>query len=167
MSINLYSGSGRLTADPKFTPGKDGDENKNRAMFTLAIEDVYSKEERADFVPVVVWGKLANAVSKHCAKGKFVTVVGKIRTNRVDSTEPGGKPNYYWEVSASQVEFGADAKNQKGKEAPKTAETAPANPLNGMSPEQLLALAAALGLSTKTSPVNRTADPFIPTTAAQ
>ncbi|WP_419670114.1 single-stranded DNA-binding protein [Clostridium botulinum] len=49
---------GRLTKDPelKFTPGA----GKAVTTFTLAVNRRYKKDgqQEADFIPIVVWGKL-------------------------------------------------------------------------------------------------------------
>ncbi len=170
--MNVCMFSGRFTADPKFTPGKDGDSNKDRASFTLAIKDVFSKEERSDFIRMVAWGVNAKNISTWCKQGKAATVKGHIRTNTVDNA--AGTKSYYWECVVEQIEFGADAKNQKGKTettAPAAAPSDKKDPLAGMSVEQLDQLAALLAkhseTKTTTTPAPQVkADPFPSTVSA-
>jgi single-strand DNA-binding protein len=157
--MNVCVLSGRLTSDPKFAPGKDGDSNKDRASFTLAVKDVHAKEPRADFIPMVAWGVNAKNISTYCKQGKAVTIKGHLRTNTVDNAD--GTKSYFWECVVENVEFGADAKNQKGKtEAVAPAATAEKSPLDGYSTEQLDQLAALIAARGAVK-----ADPF-PTTVS-
>ncbi len=69
---------GRLTADPelKFTPGS----GTAVSRIILAVQRKYKKEgqEEADFVPIVIWGKQAEAIATHQKKGRLIAVSGRI-----------------------------------------------------------------------------------------
>ena len=51
--------SGRLTRDPEVRHSQNGNEEKIVARYTLAVDRIYSKENQADFINCVEFGKLA------------------------------------------------------------------------------------------------------------
>jgi primosomal replication protein N len=70
---------GRTTnvPDVRYTPS-----NKQVATFTLAVDRDFKNaqgEKEADFLPCVVWGKLAEVCEKYLEKGKQCAVVGRIQ----------------------------------------------------------------------------------------
>jgi len=93
---------GRLTRNPelKFTPGI----GTPVTTFTLAVNRRFKKEGQpdADFIPVVVWGKQAEAVANHITKGKLISIVGRIQIRRYDKD---GERRYVTEVIAEEVNF--------------------------------------------------------------
>lgn len=116
---------GRLTKDPELRYTNVN--NTPVCSFTLAIDRRFSRqgeEKQADFVPVVVWSKLAEFCSKYFTKGRQVAIVGRIQTRTWDDNE--GKKHYVTEVVAEEAYF-ADSKKS---------DDAPARPLdnNGMQP---------------------------------
>jgi single-strand DNA-binding protein len=80
---------------------------------TLAINKDLSKDKEAefksqgkptaDFVNVVVWGKMAEACANYLAKGRLVAVNGRINTGSY--TKDDGSKVYTTDVMASKVEF--------------------------------------------------------------
>jgi len=99
---------GRLTKDPEVRYTS----NTNTAVcnFTLAIDRRFSRqgeERQADFIPIVVWSKLAEFCGKYFQKGRQVAVVGRIQTRTWDDNE--GKRHYVTEVVAEEAYF-ADSK---------------------------------------------------------
>ena len=69
---------GRLTRDPelRYTPN-----GVAVANFTLAVDRPYTNQEgerEADFIPIVVWQKLAETCANHLHKGRLVAVDDKI-----------------------------------------------------------------------------------------
>ena len=92
---------GRLTRDPDVRYTQTG---KVVATFTLAV-DRYSREgqREADFIPVVVWGKMAEVCGDNLTKGRKVLVDGRIQVrNYEDKT---GQKRYVTEIVAQSVEF--------------------------------------------------------------
>lgn len=91
--------------------------------FTLAIDRGLSKEKKeeaeskgqptADFINVVVWGKLAGNCRKFLRKGKLVGVQGKIQTGSYVGQD--GIKRYSVNVLADVVKFieFADEKEEK------------------------------------------------------
>lgn len=97
---------GRLTKDPelRFLPG-NGTAN---CTLTLAVDKYNTKtnKKEADFIPVVVWGKQAEATANYTSKGSQVAISGRIQTRSYDAND--GTKRYVTEVVADQfggVEF--------------------------------------------------------------
>lgn len=99
--INTVVLVGRMTKDPDLRRTLQG---KAVASFTLAVDRGYDSQDgqSADFIPIVVWGKQAEAVSQYCHKGSLVGVDGSLRQR---SYEKDGKNVYVVEVLANRVQF--------------------------------------------------------------
>jgi len=101
---------GRLTAEPttKYT-------NNNTAVtsFTIAVNRRYAKEgeDKADFINIVSWSKLAEFVGKYFIKGMRVVVIGRMQ-NR--SWETDGKKHYATEIIAEEAYFADSKKAEAG-----------------------------------------------------
>ena len=94
---------GRLTKDPelKFTAGA----GTAVATFTLAVDRRFSKdkEKECDFIPIVVWGKQAEATANYTAKGKLISIAGRLQVRNYDAKD--GTKRYVTEVIAEEVQF--------------------------------------------------------------
>lgn len=94
---------GRLTKDPelKFTPGN----GTAVATLTLAVDRKFSKDSQkeADFIPVVVWGKQAEATANYMSKGRLMGVSGRIQTRSYEAKD--GNRRYVTEIVADEVQF--------------------------------------------------------------
>lgn len=100
--MNKIELTGRLTRDPdlRYTPN-----NRPVAQFTIAVNRRYAKETdeiKADFFPIVVWGKQGENCKTYLLKGSMVGIIGTLR-NR--SYEKDGNTRYITEVIAEEVEF--------------------------------------------------------------
>lgn len=98
-SVNLV---GRLTKNP--------DEIKYIAAtqtavttFSLAVSRPFDKEGKADFIRIVVYGKVAENCSTYLAKGSLVGVKGRIQTGSYE--DKSGPKRYTTEIIAENVEF--------------------------------------------------------------
>lgn len=95
--------TGRLVADPelKFIPGS----GTAVCKFTLAVNRRFKREGQpdADFIPVVVWGKQAEATAQYMAKGRQIGICGRIETRSYEAKD--GTRRYVTEVIAEEVEF--------------------------------------------------------------
>ncbi len=94
---------GRLTADPvlKYTPS-----GKPVTSFILAVDRGFNNaqgEQEADFIPIVVWGKSAEACANHLAKGRLCAVAGRMQVRHWDNE--AGERRYKTEVVANNVRF--------------------------------------------------------------
>jgi single-strand DNA-binding protein len=109
--INRVFLVGRLTRDPELRHTQSG---KAVANFTLAV-DRQSKDEQADFIPVVTWNNTADACAKYLAKGSLVFVEGSMQTG--DYTDKEGIKRYKTEVIARNVKF-LDKRKEGEQQAP-------------------------------------------------
>jgi len=94
---------GRLTKDPelKFAQGT----GTAVATFTVAVNRRFKREGQpeADFIPVVQFGKSAEATANYMAKGKLLSVSGNIQTRNYEAKD--GTRRYVTEVIADEVDF--------------------------------------------------------------
>jgi len=94
---------GRLTKDVDLRFTASG---KPTANFTLAVDRPYRNqqgEKEADFIPVVVWNKLAEHCANYIGKGRLVAVDGRLQIRSYDGND--GQRKYITEVVAETVEF--------------------------------------------------------------
>ncbi|MBU3111974.1 single-stranded DNA-binding protein [Clostridium lacusfryxellense] len=94
---------GRLTKDPelKFAQGT----GTAVATFTVAVNRRFKREGQpeADFIPVVTFGKQAEATANYMKKGKLLSVSGNIQTRNYEAKD--GTRRYVTEVIADEVDF--------------------------------------------------------------
>lgn len=93
---------GRLTKDVDLRTTPSG---RSVAMLTLAIDRPATKDgnKEADFIPVVLWGKTAEAVARYVHKGQRLLVEGRIQVRSYDGKD--GQKRYATEVVADKAEF--------------------------------------------------------------
>ena len=94
---------GRLTRDPDVRYTQSG---KVVTQFTLAVDRPFTNQDgqrEADFINVVVWGKIAELCGNSLAKGHRALVEGRLQLRSYDAKD-GGK-RYVTEVVANGVEF--------------------------------------------------------------
>lgn len=101
---------GRLTRDPelRFIPSGTA-----VATFTLAVDKGLSRDKKeemelrnqptADFINIIVWGKMGENCANFLAKGRLVGVQGRIQSGSYDAKD--GTKRYTTDVVANQVEF--------------------------------------------------------------
>ena len=92
---------GRLTRDPevKYTNGGHA-----VASFSVAVDSGFGDNKRTDFVPIVVWRKLAETCGNNLTKGRRVLVEGSLNIRSYEAKDGSGK-RYATEVIAQNVEF--------------------------------------------------------------
>ncbi len=91
---------GRLTKDPEVRYTQTG---KCVASFTLAVDRNFGENKETDFIPIVVWGKVAEVCGNNLTKGQKTLVDGRLQVrNYEDKT---GQKRYVTEVIAQTVEF--------------------------------------------------------------
>ena len=79
---------------------------KQVASFTLAVDRDFKNaqgEREADFLPCVVWGKLADVCEKYVIKGKQIAVAGRIQTRNYEDKD--GQRRYITEVIVSDLQL--------------------------------------------------------------
>lgn len=96
--MNKWVGIGRLTKDAelKYTPGA----GTPVSTFILAVDNYNSKEKKneADFIPIVLWGKVAESLAAYLTKGTQVAVIGRISVRSYEAKD--GTKRYVTEVIA-------------------------------------------------------------------
>jgi single-strand DNA-binding protein len=90
---------GRATAEPTLSYTKTGAQPV--ANFTIASDN---RDKTTTFLRVTVWGKLAEVVSEHLAKGQQVAASGRLEASEYADRETGEKRTG-WTLTADQVEF--------------------------------------------------------------
>ena len=97
--MNKWIGMGRLTGDPEVRSSADG---MMIGKYTLAI-DRRGKDNEADFIRVVTFGKAAEFASKYFKKGMKVLITGHIQTGSY--TKEDGTKVYTTDIIAEDQEF--------------------------------------------------------------
>ena len=95
--------SGRLTRDPDVRYTTTG---KVVCQFTLAVDRPFANQDgqrEADFINIVVWGKIAELCGNSLAKGHRALVEGRLQLRSYDGKD--GAKRYVTEVVANSVEF--------------------------------------------------------------
>ena len=101
---------GRMVADAEMSTTPNG---VNLARFRVAVNRPKrkDKEDKADFINVVVWRHNAEFVKTYFGKGKAIGVEGAIQTG--DYTDKNGERRYTFEVAADRVFF---CRRQRGRQ---------------------------------------------------
>jgi single-strand DNA-binding protein len=89
---------GRLTADPDYRAG----EKHESATFRLAVPRP-GNSDAADFVDIVTFDTLAGVCGEYLAKGRQVSVTGRLRLNEWTNAE--GEKRSKLQVVADDVSF--------------------------------------------------------------
>ena len=90
---------GRLTRDPEVRYTQKG---TAVASFSIAVNTGFGDNKRADFIPIVVWDKLAEICGNNLTKGRNVLVEGRLQ---ISEYEKDGQKRRTTEVVAQNVEF--------------------------------------------------------------
>ena len=101
---------GRLTRDPEVRYTQTG---KAVASFSVAVDTGHGENKRADFIPVVVWEKLAEVCGNNLTKGRRVLVEGRLQ---IRDYEKDGQKRRAADVVAQNIEF-LDSKNPSSNTA--------------------------------------------------
>lgn len=94
---------GRLTKDLEVRYTQTG---KVVTQFALAVDRPFKDADgnkETDFIPVVLWGKIAELVGNSCQKGHRLLVDGRLQIRSYDAKD--GTKRWVTEVIANSVEF--------------------------------------------------------------
>src|SRR3990170_5412224 len=96
---------GNLTKDPelKYTPNGQPVSTIRIATNRTWITKTGEKKSEAEYHSVVLWGKLAESVSKNLSKGRKILVEGRLRTRNWQA--PDGTKRYATEIVAENIRF--------------------------------------------------------------
>ena len=101
--FNLVVLMGRLVKDPEVRYTQNG---KVSASFVLAVDRPFKNADGkhdADFIPCVVWGKVAEIIGNNVHKGHRLMVNGRMQVRTYDDKD--GKKVWVTEVIANNVTF--------------------------------------------------------------
>lgn len=110
--MNRWIGIGRLTKDAEVRYSQ-GDSQMAIARFTVAV-DRRGKNNEADFISCVAFGKTAEFIEKYFNKGMKIGICGHIQTGSYTNND--GKKVYTTDVVADEAEF--VERKQDGAPAP-------------------------------------------------
>ncbi len=94
---------GRLVADPELRYTATG---KAVAQFTLAVDRPFAGQDgkkEADFIPVILWGKTAEAAANYSFKGQRLLVEGRLQIRSYEAKD--GSKRWATEVIGNSIEF--------------------------------------------------------------
>lgn len=94
---------GRLTRDPEVRYTQTG---KVVCQFTLAVDRPFANQEgqrEADFIAIVVWGKIAELCGNSLTKGQRALVDGRLQIRSYDAKD--STKRWVTEIIANSVEF--------------------------------------------------------------
>lgn len=96
-SINII---GRLVKDPEIHKTEEG---RTVCSLRLAVDDTFSKEDRADFINVTVFGNQGDVCERYLRKGFLAGVQGRFRSDVYTDSE--GVKRYPIKIVAERVQF--------------------------------------------------------------
>lgn len=103
---------GRMIKDPELRTVDTGD--KVYTKFIIAVDRNFKSVDgtiKADFIPVILWGKKAEVICKYLKKGNCISLSGRLRTGSYDDKD--GNRKYIAEVIAEDFKFvGGRKENQ-------------------------------------------------------
>lgn len=117
--LNKWMGLGNLAADPELKMTSNG---QAVLKMRIACSESYldrnkTRQERTEFVNVVLWGKRAEALSKFLSKGSKLFIEGSLRTTSYDDRD--GNKRYRTEVNATNVILSGSGNRGGRSEAPR------------------------------------------------
>ena len=101
---------GRLTTDPELRTTGTGKSvvNVNIAVDRFAVEE---DKQSVDFIPIQVWGKLADNLANYQSKGSQIAVEGSFRADNYTDKDGNNRTKYC--VLANRIEFLSSRKEAK------------------------------------------------------
>lgn len=97
---------GNLARDPEIRYTAAG---KAVASFSIAVNEGYGEKQKATFIPIVAWDKLAEICGNNLIKGRKILVEGRMQVRNYEGKD--GIKRYVTEVVAQKIEF-LDGKKQ-------------------------------------------------------
>lgn len=108
--MNLVIIAGRVSKEVEVRYTQSG---KCVAGFSVAVNNHFNKDNKADFFNIVAWQKLAEICGNCLVKGIQVLIEGRLQTRSYDAQD--GSKRYVTEIIANEVEFmGSKPKEQQG-----------------------------------------------------
>ena len=106
---------GRLTRDPEVRYSQ-GENSTAVARYTIAVDRKSSRENEADFIPCVCFGKVAEFVEKYLHKGLKIAITGRIQTGSY--TNKDGTRIFTTDVVVEEHEFAESKSSGSNNQTP-------------------------------------------------
>ena len=103
---------GRLARDVDLRTTASG---KSVAQVNIAVNR-RGKDQGADFIPLVIWGQLAETFASYLYKGREVLVEGRMQVRNYD--DKNGNKRYVTEVIVEKFEFCGNSGNNDNSAPP-------------------------------------------------
>lgn len=103
---------GNLARDPEIRYTAAG---KAVASFSIAVNEGYGENQKATFIPIVAWDKLAEICGNNLSKGRKILVEGRMQVRNYEGKD--GIKRYVTEIVAQNIEF-MDGKKQPNNNDP-------------------------------------------------
>lgn len=103
---------GRLARDVDLRTTNSG---KSVAQVNLAVNR-RGKDQGADFIPLVIWGQLAETFARYLYKGREVLVEGRMQVRNYD--DKNGNKRYVTEVVVETFDFCGSSSNNDNSAPP-------------------------------------------------
>lgn len=100
---NYISIIGRFTKDLELRSTSSG---KSVVEFNLAVNRTLKNKDgeyETDFIPVTIWGKTAETITKYCKKGDLIGVAGELRIDKYKDKD--GNDRYKTYVLGNNATF--------------------------------------------------------------
>ena len=111
--MNIVTLIGRLTRDPEIRYSQ-GENAMAIARFTLAVDKNFKKkDDKANFINCVAFGKIAETVEKHVFKGSKIAVIGEWTTGSYKNKD--GNTVYTTDIVVEEQEF-CESKSQSNSQ---------------------------------------------------
>ena len=127
---NLCIFEGRISRDPQYSTVNFGNEQVEKALFSIAVDRTLSAQQRqkvkngdqsiktADFIPCSLLGAQVATLRQYFPKGKAIRVMGHY-TEYQTMDQSTGQPKYGHMFEIDNISFTvADSKNLQGGAAP-------------------------------------------------
>ena len=105
---NLFMVIGRLTKDTELRYTK---ESKPVCEVNIAVNN---DKDDTTFLPITIFGAVAETTNKYCHKGDLISATGMIKNNNYEDKE--GNKRYGYSFIASRVSFLSTKKEDKEEE---------------------------------------------------
>lgn len=92
-------------------------DSKSYSKFIIAVDRPFKSLDgtrKADFIPIVVWGKKAEVVCRYMKKGDSISISGRLRTGSYEDKE--GNKKYIAEVVGEDFKFLGNKRHEKANE---------------------------------------------------
>ena len=112
--VNKWIGIGRLGRNPdvRYTQTGTAVANLSIACSEVWYDKDNKKQEKTEWINLVVFGKQAESCGQYLTKGGLVYVEGKLQTRNYD--DKNGVKKYVTEIMAQRVEFLDSRKSDSG-----------------------------------------------------